>query len=102
VCLLRHDLEARVWDPLGNDATEARRQDGVELAGEDESRRDDLREAVGRVVSFLAPSAYFESPTASRAIRSFRKKATRTILPSRNWMSQAKKNSTGSPLTLPT
>jgi hypothetical protein len=50
VSLPVHQLEARVRDAVCDESAEARRQDGVELAREDQGRRDDLREAVRRVV----------------------------------------------------
>ncbi len=45
-----HDLEARVRDCRSDRSTEARRQDDVELAGQDERRRGDLRKAILRVM----------------------------------------------------
>jgi hypothetical protein len=45
-----HDLEARVRDSRGDRSTEARRQDDVELAGQDQRRRGDPRKAIFRVV----------------------------------------------------
>jgi hypothetical protein len=45
-----HDLEERVRDLGGNGSTEARRQDDVELPGDDERWGGDAREAVGRVM----------------------------------------------------
>ena len=50
VCLPRHDLEVRVRDSRCHRSTDARRQDDVELAGQDECRRGDLRKAIRRVV----------------------------------------------------
>jgi hypothetical protein len=50
VCLPGYDFEARVRDSRGDRSTEAWRQDDVELAGQDERRRGDLRKAVFRVV----------------------------------------------------
>ena len=48
VCLPGHDVEARVRDSRGHRSTEARRQDDVELARQDERRRGDLRKAIRR------------------------------------------------------
>ena len=45
-----HDLESCVRDRLRDGVAETGRQDGVELPGEDERGRGDLRQAVGRVV----------------------------------------------------
>ena len=50
MCLPGHDLEARVRDSRGDRSTEARRQDEVELPGQDERRHGDLRKAIRRVV----------------------------------------------------
>jgi ATP-dependent protease HslVU (ClpYQ) peptidase subunit len=50
VSLAVQHLEARVRDLLGGDAADARRQDEVALAGEDQRRRGDLRKAAVRVV----------------------------------------------------
>jgi hypothetical protein len=50
VRLAWHDLEARVRDCCGDGSTEARRQADVELGGQDERRRGDLRKAVRRVM----------------------------------------------------
>ena len=50
MCLPRHDVEARVRDSRGDRSTEARRQDDVELAGQDKRRRGDLRKAILRVM----------------------------------------------------
>ena len=50
VSLARQDVEGCVRDRVGDEAAEARRQDDVELTGQHERRRGDLREAVDRVV----------------------------------------------------
>src|SRR3954466_8722930 len=50
VGLSGHDLEACLWDCLGDRSPDARRQDVVELPGQDQRRRGDLRKAVRRVV----------------------------------------------------
>src|SRR5918997_526855 len=46
MCLPGHDVEARVRDPRGDRPTEARRQDDVELAGQDKRLRGDLRKTI--------------------------------------------------------
>jgi hypothetical protein len=45
-----HELEDGVRDRVGDGPAEARRQDRVELGGEDQRRHGDRGEAVGRVV----------------------------------------------------
>jgi hypothetical protein len=50
VCLPGHDVEVRVRYPRGYRSTEARRQDEVELARQDERRRGDLRKAIRGIV----------------------------------------------------